>query len=77
MWKFICLKKFNSPSLENIDNETKVVGISGIIRFPNENNTDQIVIDLHGHSGFKRIILGSVAAKVIKDSDCHVMIIKN
>ncbi|MFB5627076.1 MAG: universal stress protein [Nitrosarchaeum sp.] len=50
---------------------------SGIIRFANENDVDLIIIGSHGRSGLKRIILGSVAAKVIKDSNCPVMIIKN
>lgn len=49
---------------------------SGIIRFVNENDVDLIIIGLHGRSGLKRIILGSVAAKVIKDANCPVMIIK-
>lgn len=49
---------------------------SGIIRFANENDVDLIIIGSHGRSGLKKILLGSVAAKVIKDSDCPVMIIK-
>ncbi|MFO7791893.1 MAG: universal stress protein [Candidatus Saliniplasma sp.] len=38
--------------------------------------SDILVIGTHGRSGFSRLLLGSTAEKVIRHSDCPVMVVK-
>lgn len=40
------------------------------------NESDIIVIGTHGRSGISRLLLGSTAEKVIRHSECPVMVIK-
>jgi nucleotide-binding universal stress UspA family protein len=49
---------------------------SAIVNYAERNRVDLIVIELAGHSGFKKLVLGSVASGVIKHSHCPVMMIK-
>jgi nucleotide-binding universal stress UspA family protein len=49
---------------------------SAIASYAERNRVDLIVIGLAGHSGFKKLVLGSVASGVIKHSHCPVMMIK-
>ncbi len=46
-----------------------------IMQYVNTNNCDMIVMGTHGYKGFERIIFGSVADKVVKNSCCPVMTI--
>jgi nucleotide-binding universal stress UspA family protein len=48
----------------------------GIVNFAEENNIDLIVIGTRGLSGFKKLLLGSVAADTISYAHCPVMVIK-
>jgi nucleotide-binding universal stress UspA family protein len=49
---------------------------SAIASYAERNRVDLIVIGPAGHSGFKKLVLGSVATGVIKHSPCPVMMIK-
>jgi len=49
---------------------------SAIASYAERNRVDLIVIGPAGHSGFKKLVLGSVASGVIKHSLCPVMMIK-
>jgi nucleotide-binding universal stress UspA family protein len=49
---------------------------SAIVNYAERNQVDLIVIGLAGHSGFKKLVFGSVASGVIKHSHCPVMMIK-
>lgn len=49
---------------------------SAIVNYAKRNRVDLIVIGPAGHSGFKKLMLGSVASGVIKHSHCPVMMIK-
>ena len=49
---------------------------SAIIDYAERNQVDLIVIGTTGHSGFKKLVFGSVASGVIKRSHCPVMMIK-
>jgi|SRR5215216_3735986 len=49
---------------------------SAIMDYAERNQVDLIVIGTTGHSGFKKLVFGSVASGVIKHSHCPVMMIK-
>jgi nucleotide-binding universal stress UspA family protein len=64
---------------ENITCET-IVHIGGpayefIIQEAKEKNVDLIVVGTHGRTGLKRLIMGSVAERVIGHAPCPVMVI--
>jgi nucleotide-binding universal stress UspA family protein len=48
----------------------------GIVDFAEENNIDLIVIGTRGRSGFKRLLLGSVASRVVTYAHCPVLVVK-
>jgi nucleotide-binding universal stress UspA family protein len=48
----------------------------GILEYAEENNIDFIVIGTRGRSGFKRLLLGSVASHVITYAHCPVLVVK-
>ena len=48
----------------------------GIVSFANNNNIDLIVIGSHGRTGFRKIVLGSVASGVLEHAKCPVLITK-
>ncbi len=48
-----------------------------IIRYAKEMDVDLIVMASHGLSGLEHVIFGSTAERVLRESPCNVMIIKN
>jgi nucleotide-binding universal stress UspA family protein len=48
----------------------------GILDFAEENNINLIVIGTRGRSGFKKLLLGSVAAHVVTYAHCPVLVVK-
>jgi len=48
----------------------------GILHFAEENNIELIVIGTRGRSGFKKLLLGSVASHVVTYAHCPVLIVK-
>ena len=54
--------------------ETSTAG--SIINYAEENHIDLIVIGTRGHSGLKKMLLGSVALAVLTYSHCPVLVIK-
>ena len=48
----------------------------GIIRYAEEERPDLIVMNTHGRSGMKKLMLGSVAEKVIQEATCSILAIK-
>jgi nucleotide-binding universal stress UspA family protein len=50
--------------------------VGGIVGFAEKENTSLIVIGSRGRSGFKKLLLGSVAAGVVTYAHCPVMVIK-
>jgi nucleotide-binding universal stress UspA family protein len=48
----------------------------GILDFAEENNVDLIVIGTRGRSGFKRLLLGSVASHAVTYAHCPVLVVK-
>lgn len=57
-----------------------VVGISSVVKeiveYAHKNKIDMIVIGSRGLSGFKKMLLGSVASGVVTYADCPVLVAK-
>jgi nucleotide-binding universal stress UspA family protein len=47
-----------------------------IIRYTEENSIDLIVLASHGLSGWEHVLFGSTAERVLRESPCHVLVIK-
>lgn len=55
--------RFGNPGLEIADYAAAI-------------NADLVVIPSHGHHGFKRLLLGSVAESVVRHVDCPVLVLR-
>ena len=49
---------------------------SEIVRFGRDAGIDLIVMGTHGRTGLDRLLLGSVAEKVLRDAACSVLVVK-
>jgi nucleotide-binding universal stress UspA family protein len=49
---------------------------SGIVDFAKEVTADLIVMPSHGRTGIKRLLLGSVAERVVRLAECPVMVLR-
>ncbi len=47
-----------------------------ITEYATDVGADLIVIPSHGYGGFKRLVLGSVAERVIRHADCAVLVLR-
>ena len=47
-----------------------------ILEYAEEKNIDLIVVGTRGRSGFKRLLLGSIASSVVSYAHCPVMVVK-
>ncbi|NNH77953.1 universal stress protein [Acinetobacter sp. ANC 5380] len=65
---------------DSIDVDTKIIrGVSpaeGIIHVADEVGADLIIMGSHGRTGFKKLMLGSVAQAVLTQSPIPVLIVK-
>jgi nucleotide-binding universal stress UspA family protein len=65
---------------KNVQIKTEIISSmnisGGILDYAEENNFDLIVIGTRGRSGFKRLLLGSVASHVITYAHCPVLVVK-
>ena len=66
---------------EVIQTEIKVIGgpspvPDSIIIYAENENVDLIVVGTRGRSGFKKLLLGSVASKVVTYAHCPVLVVK-
>lgn len=50
--------------------------VEKIIEFAKERDSDLIILSTHGAKGFEKILLGSVAERVLKRAHCPVLIMK-
>ncbi|MDH3278281.1 MAG: universal stress protein [Nitrosopumilus sp.] len=70
----------NSNQMENVNISVNIIHnssvVDGILSFADNNNIDLIVIGSHGRSGFKKLVLGSVASGVVTKAKCPVLITK-
>ncbi|MDB6053549.1 MAG: uspa protein [Verrucomicrobiales bacterium] len=51
--------------------------VDEIVRYAAETDTDLIVLSTHGHSGMKRMMLGSVTEKVVRHAPCPVLVLRD
>jgi len=49
---------------------------SQIVQYAEEAGIDLIVMGTHGRSGLERLLMGSVAEKVLRDAPCSVLVVK-
>jgi nucleotide-binding universal stress UspA family protein len=47
-----------------------------IVRYSRDANIDLIVMGTHGRTGLERLLVGSVAERVMKDASCSVLVVK-
>jgi nucleotide-binding universal stress UspA family protein len=47
-----------------------------IVRYAHDAAMDLIVMGTHGRTGLERLLMGSVAEKVMRDSPCSVLVVK-
>jgi nucleotide-binding universal stress UspA family protein len=75
------LDKVNRKATEkNIQIKSEIIAsiniAGGIVDYAQQNNIDLIVIGTRGSSGFKNLLLGSVASDTITYAHCPVMVVK-
>lgn len=63
------------PSTEFVFKKFKVPFHSEQVFSEEQNNIDLIVIGSHGRSGFKNLVLGSVASGIVSKSHCPVLLV--
>jgi nucleotide-binding universal stress UspA family protein len=47
-----------------------------IVRYATDASMDLIVMGTHGRTGLERLLMGSVAEKVMRDAPCSVLVVK-
>ncbi len=79
-----CIEKYENEYLRNIKDKEKVKFIirhgreeDEILKFAEEEGVDIIVIGIHGETGVRHAILGSVAERIIRQSSVPVFIISS
>jgi nucleotide-binding universal stress UspA family protein len=70
----------DSNKYENVDISVRIIHdpsvIEGILAFAETQKIDLIVMGSHGRSGFKKLVLGSVASGIVTKANCPVLIAK-
>jgi nucleotide-binding universal stress UspA family protein len=49
---------------------------SEIVRYATEAGVDLVVMGTHGRTGLERLLMGSVAEKVLREAPCSVLVVK-
>ncbi len=69
------LNAYLTAEMKGVKTERVVVegeAAEGITQYANKEGIDLIMMPTHGYGPFRRMLLGSVAAKVLHDADCPV-----
>ena len=73
-------KVIHKATEKNIQIKTEIIAsiniAGGIVDYAEENDINLIVIGTRGLSGFKKLLLGSVATHVITYAHCPVLVVK-
>ncbi len=72
------LEELQKELFEDLDCKCNVLEAEGpvhseILRFARENKNDLIIIATRGRTGLKRMVIGSVAEKVVRESEIPVL----
>ncbi|MDX1596264.1 MAG: universal stress protein [Nitrosopumilaceae archaeon] len=69
-----------SQDIDNINVLTNIIHndskVNGVLSYAEKNDVDLIIMGSHGRSGFKKLVLGSVASGVMAKASCPVMVVK-
>lgn len=61
----------------HVHGETRVGDpASEVLRFVREGNFDLVAMGTHGRKGLKRLVLGSVAERVVREAPCSVLVVR-
>jgi nucleotide-binding universal stress UspA family protein len=47
-----------------------------ILEYAEEQKIDLIVVGTRGRTGFKKLLLGSIASSIVTYAHCHVIVVK-
>lgn len=79
-WFNIVKKKIDEKLGKQIELETYITisqsTVKSILDFAEEKNVDLIVVGTRGHSGIKKLLLGSTASGIVTYSSCPVIVVK-
>ena len=79
-WFNIVKKKIDEKLGKQIKLETYITisqsTVKSILDFAEEKNVDLIVVGTRGHSGIKKLLLGSTASGIVTYSSCPVIVVK-
>ena len=66
------------PRCEYISYTTLVTEEQGlaICEFAKQHNADLIIMSSHGRTGIKRVVMGSVTERVIRNASCSVLVLR-
>ena len=56
---------------------TEIPAWSAIVRVAKESGADLIVMGTRGHTGFKHVLLGSIAERTLRHAPCPVLTVKD
>jgi nucleotide-binding universal stress UspA family protein len=74
------LRRFVEPAQKTGVNVTATLEwgdpVAATLRHAREEDVDLVVMGTHGRSGFERLVLGSVAEKVLRKAPCPVMTVR-
>ena len=73
MQKFVALAKFGRVAYETI--VTTAAPIAGICALAEERGVDLIITPTHGRTGFKHLLMGSVAELVVRHAERPVLVV--
>ena len=79
-WFNLVKKKIDERLGKQIELETYITisqsTVKSILDFAEEKNVDLIVVGTRGHSGIKKLLLGSTASGIVTYSSCPVIVVK-
>lgn len=71
-------KTFNDPKYDGIAFHVAFGDAGrGIVQHAEESNLDVIVMPSHGRTGFRRLLIGSVAERVLRLAHCPVVVLRH
>lgn len=74
--KTACQKEGVKVEAEHVRNRPHEKICDAIIDFAKRHNADLIVMGSHGRTGMAKLLMGSVAERVIGNADCVVLVVK-